>query len=271
MNFMNLNNSLNSQYFIQFLSKFTNISIEVQIPSQSIESVEKIKLKFDMNNKSKVTLHAIASQSLKSIKKEYFLHLHSLTKIVIPISIKEINDLSFDGLSLLEEVSFVKPSSLTKIGSYSFHECSSLAQIIIPSSVIIIDKCAFKGCSSLKDVLFEDPSSLTRICEYAFDGCYSLTFVSIPSSVDVIEAHAFRGCLSMKTIKIPFLYNAYDTSHSVYNRKNNDIKPGEFKKCDCKIISLGALNSGNSNLFRLYNIIMDEGERYKFIEIIRNR
>ena len=75
----------------------------------------------------------------------------TITKVVLPNSIKKIRDGAFKGCSSLKNVNI--PNSVTVIGIEAFAWCSSLEYISIPNSVTIIGSEAFEGCSHLKTVI----------------------------------------------------------------------------------------------------------------------
>ncbi len=74
-------------------------------------------------------------------------YLSSVKSVTVPESITVIEETTFYGCSLLEEISL--PKTLTQIRNYAFYECASLKKIIIPNSVIEIGTGVFKDCSSL--------------------------------------------------------------------------------------------------------------------------
>ncbi len=121
--------------------------------------------------------------------------------------------------------SFILPSSITSIGSYSFYNCKFLTSINIPASVTNIGLNAFGGCnalinvdpanpnySSVDGVLFDKnqiniihcpvsktgnytiPSSVTSIIKFAFESCEKLSGITIPMTVTSVEELAFTTC-----------------------------------------------------------------------------
>ena len=127
----------------------------------------------------------------------------ALTQLIIPSSIVLIDNYAFKNCSSLKQIVFCNPSSLTKIGEFSFSECSSLVKIAFPSSLKYIGDYAFKNCSLLKQIEFNDPSRLLKIGCYCFDKCTSLKQINIPSSIKVIGKYAFSSCSSLTKISIP--------------------------------------------------------------------
>ena len=68
----------------------------------------------------------------------------SLTSIIIPESVTEINIAAFSGCSSL--ISIVIPESVIAIRGYAFYGCSSLTSINIPESQTLIEDYTFYHC-----------------------------------------------------------------------------------------------------------------------------
>ncbi len=118
----------------------------------------------------------------------------SLTKVVIPASVTEIN-WTFMGCSRLHDVTL--PNSLGIIGSHAFYG-TAITEIEIPSSVKSILEDAFYGCP-LNAVQL--PEGLKEIGFQAFYGA-PLSAVLIPQSVITIGFEAFAFCKNLRSLKI---------------------------------------------------------------------
>ena len=130
-------------------------------------------------------------------------HIHSsafansdITFIVIPHTVKSIDDRSFEGCSSLKTISI--PKDLSYIGSYAFNGCSKLTSIQLPNSITTISTGVFRNCKSLATIVI--PDSATRLEENAFENCSCLTSINIPQHVDFIGTNCFQGCTSITTI-----------------------------------------------------------------------
>lgn len=111
----------------------------------------------------------------------------SLTAIVIPDSVVEMNQMCFSGCASLKSVTL--SSGITKLDYSTFYECTSLESIIIPEGVTEIYSKVFYNCSSLSSV--ELPETLEIIDNEAFYGCNFLDEVTIPESVTDISTTSF--------------------------------------------------------------------------------
>lgn len=120
--------------------------------------------------------------------------------VVIPNSVKIIDDFAFDGCSALDEL----PNGLggvEYIGASAFRDCYSLEELTIPASTDTIESGAFRHCRSLGKVTFEQHSQLRRLGDKAFAENRSLMFLpkGIPAGVKrAYVKDAFRDSACMK-------------------------------------------------------------------------
>lgn len=122
-----------------------------------------------------------------------------ITKIIVPDTIKRIDENAFSYCASLEEINL--PEGITEISQELFKECSSLKSIKIPDSVTKICNSAFDACEVLEQVNITD--KVTEIGEFAFFGCEKVKEFKIPESVKSIGKFAFSHCKSLERIKIP--------------------------------------------------------------------
>lgn len=125
------------------------------------------------------------------IGEQFFFGCNSLTGIILPLGVTNIDDCAFEDCNNLTNVEI--PSSVKSIGGGVFESCSSLISIDIPSSVKSIGGYAFARCSRLTSVKI--PLCQTIIDNYTFAECSSLTSIVIPSNVTRIEWGAFIICI----------------------------------------------------------------------------
>ena len=92
----------------------------------------------------------------------------------------------------------VIPNSVKNIGNEAFWDCSSLKEIVIPDSVTSIGYRTFSHCYSLKEIVI--PNNVIYISSFAFSFCESLKEITIPDNVKNIDYMVFLGCISLKEI-----------------------------------------------------------------------
>ncbi|MCD8205773.1 MAG: leucine-rich repeat protein [Clostridia bacterium] len=153
--------------------------------------------------------------------KPWFIGDDTITKVIIPEGVVEIQGYAFANLTALEEVVF--PSTLSRIGYGAFYNCTSLKKITYSGAdnVQFINESAFDGCVSLEDFNF---SSVVAIGKNAFRGCSISTLylnrycqsiaegafrdnkylfdVDIRADSIKLDSYAFYGCVSLGSITI---------------------------------------------------------------------
>lgn len=82
---------------------------------------------------------------VRAVSQEAFRGEATLSRILLPDSLEEIQDMAFMGCSTLHEL--VIPQGVTRIGAYAFADCSALKCVTLPDSVREIAASAFTGCS----------------------------------------------------------------------------------------------------------------------------
>lgn len=170
--------------------------------------------------------------------KQWFIGEDTITKVVIPEGVEEIQSYAFANLSALEEVVF--PSTLIRIGVGAFYDCKNLKKanfenvkfinerafencqiaapkfdsvvaigsnafrnnaigtLNLPESAQSLDAGAFRDNTSLNSVTFR--ASQIKIGEDVFRGCTKLREIDINATV--IPARAFLGCSALETVTL---------------------------------------------------------------------
>lgn len=125
-----------------------------------------------------------------------FLHT-GLTKVIIPASVKHIENRAFHDCSKLTDVS---ASHVTTIGTRAFDGCESLESLKIPACTEISES-AFAHCVRLKSLDLSN-NNLTTLGQQAFANCDSLTHVKLPGSLDNISFQLFANCRQLHSVTI---------------------------------------------------------------------
>ena len=130
----------------------------------------------------------------------------SLRKIVLPSTLRKLDEHAFEGCSKLESVVFSERNAnetdkeSLEILQKAFYDCPSLTEINLPNGLKKIDYLTFSGCESLKSL--EIPDSVVAVEIGAFFGCESLESVVFPKNVEKIGEAAFYGCLSLSSLRL---------------------------------------------------------------------
>ena len=131
-------------------------------------------------------------------------------------TVGSIGAFSFYQCSRLSKV--IIPSSIKSINQSAFAE-SGIENLVFPNSITYINSYAFKDCNNLK--VLELPSSLTTLYSNAINSCPNLTEVTLPSSLKTIGQLVIWNCPALKKITClrstplslsndPFGFSIYD-------------------------------------------------------------
>ena len=106
---------------------------------------------------------------LTTIDNELFYDDKSLTKIVLPDSVKSIGKWAFGGCIRLTSIAI--SNSITSIKKYAFYSCGSFTSVTIPSSITSIGDYAFVCCDKLTSLVFKGKTfeKVKAIKNYPFD------------------------------------------------------------------------------------------------------
>ncbi len=170
--------------------------------------------------------------SVTKIAASTFAGNSSITSVVIPDTVKELdagafsecdslNSVTFGGVATIPSQTFNEctqlqtvslSNSVTEIKSNAFYGCSSLGSISIPKSVVTVDPSAFDECSALNSINVDSDSGNLS----SYDGClYNLSGtilnrcpegkgqLNLSSSCTQILAGALKNCNSMSSVTIP--------------------------------------------------------------------
>ncbi len=159
-----------------------------------------------------------------------------LTEIVIPASVKILNDDAFVNNSKLEKIEI--PQTVEVIGDDLLRNCSSLKSIEIPAGVTKIGDFMFDGCTGLEEIIL--PDGLTEIGESAFGICEALKEITLPDSVTKIGGHAFDYCRALEKINMsdgvtyigPKAFNATAIKSFELPEGVTKIEPAVFSQCN---------------------------------------
>lgn len=158
-----------------------------------------------------------------------------LGDLVIPASVKRIEEYAFGSNASITSVKFEAGSKCTYIGGSAFAYCNNMKSIRFPASLKTFERVndyseggyQLYGCTSLQTITMEAgikisyipnnfaercsrlksiciPKNVVSIGDNAFDHCTSLASVTFEkgSKCKEIESQAFAGCESLKKISL---------------------------------------------------------------------
>ena len=147
----------------------------------------------DITVPSLVTYNGV-EYPVEMIEPNVFKDNKSVTRIILPSSIKEIGEYAFQGCSSLKEIGDL--SHLEYIYPGTFQDCISLENVDLSSCVRIYDY-AFSGCQSLQTI--GSLSKVKSLGDNAFNSCKSLKKIDLSSGVQ-ISSYAFQNCTNLEKV-----------------------------------------------------------------------
>jgi len=125
-----------------------------------------------------------------------------LTKVILPNSLREIDNSAFMGCDKLQDINF--PESLECIESFAFSGCSSLKAVKIPANVSGIGSNAFGHCYGLEKFDLDERNPYFSVIDgvlfnkeqtklIAFPCGHKNRNYVVPDSVKIIESGSFAG------------------------------------------------------------------------------
>lgn len=176
----------------------------------------------------------LGGYTVTGLEAHAFNYSGSVKNIVIPASVTEINDMTFDFCTDLESftvdsdnpqycsvdgvifskdmttlvhypqskaaTSYSVPQGVTKIGGYAFKYAQKLESISFAQGVTTFGGYAFYSCSQL--TRFDIPDGVTHIGERCFRFSGNIITITIPASVESIGESAFSGATSLENIEV---------------------------------------------------------------------
>lgn len=141
----------------------------------------------------------IIPQGITKIGKEAFCQAYELLNVVLPNSLRIIEDNAFINCDSIESLNI--PEGVTHIGEYAFAAMEELTEVTLPNTLIELGAFAFYSDDNLETINL--PEGLTVINEMTFGYCTSLTSITIPTSLTTIGTQAFFTCDKLVSVTIP--------------------------------------------------------------------
>lgn len=169
---------------------------------------------------------------VRHIGENAFKNNQSITKVIIPDTVKSIGMYAFSDCNNLTEINI--PASVTAIDEKAFYSSGALETIVvdennetydsrnncnaiivtetdsllvgsnktvIPDTVKAIVSSAFVNRTNLEKIII--PDSVKEIGSYAFTNCFNANEIYISDSVELIGRSAFSNCTKISEVVIP--------------------------------------------------------------------
>lgn len=126
-----------------------------------------------------------------------FYQCTNLEKISLPSSIIKVGAYSFEETSITD---ITIPTGVTSIENGTFCECTKLSNVVLPDTIKSIGSDAFSYCSFLKNIVL--PEGMEVLGERAFKDA-GLESIELPDNISVVPSYCFQGCKFLKSAKLP--------------------------------------------------------------------
>ena len=167
--------------------------IETYQEKEEFEIEDGVLKKYNGNKKE-----IIIPDGVTVIGKEAFF-LSEARKIVMPDSVKRLDEYAFDGLVCLRVIKMSR--GLEEIGENAFCNCRNLGSIKIPNGVKTIGKWAFKGCQKIK--YLSVPRSVTSLGIIPLYDEELFTSLRQEDVVKIKRMLFMSACIELKKIRLP--------------------------------------------------------------------
>lgn len=175
------------------------IELEVNGFVVRLQKNQELALEYYTGTDAVVTIPAeVEGHPITLINEYAFAKNTTITKVVLPDTVREIGNGAFGGCSNLEEV--VLTETVEMIDSYAFTFCPKLQELRLPAKLQGIHRGTFEGCSGLHTIYL--PGTLHFIGPGAFSGCTALTELRFADGLERVLSGAFADS-ELKAVYLP--------------------------------------------------------------------
>lgn len=128
-------------------------------------------------NRYIVVPHRYKGLPVKVIGENAFENCSTVVTIILPWTIKTIENNAFKGASNLSAVIPLWGASITKIGNSAFENCKRLIYFTVPYGTEVIGSYAFSGCTALRRIDIYD--NIDTMGDDIFYGCSNLKSIYV--------------------------------------------------------------------------------------------
>ena len=193
--------------------------ITVADDNANFSAVENQKMLLDADGKGIVYVYTTINgtcdlsvfSGLTYVGKSVFADQTGITKLIIPVTVQEIQESAFSGCTSLLTIEFQTADgvdqALTTIGTKAFQNCTALQSLTLPENVTKLGNYAFDHCDNLSSITLNAKLTTTTaigtyMFRYAGKSAESLT-VTIPEGVTTINDYMFQYASTLTTITLP--------------------------------------------------------------------
>lgn len=134
---------------------------------------------------------------ITNINRGCFSNTKNLKKVILPDSVKQIEQEAFYNSSISE---IKLNNGIETIGPHAFNSCK-LNTVVLPDSVSSIGRGVFSWCNNLTSVKWS--ANCKTINPYMFEGCKSLSGITGLENITNIEYSAFSNTMALTSIRLP--------------------------------------------------------------------
>ena len=204
----------------------------------------------------------LGGKTVVAIDHRAFNACNTLTKVIVPDSVKSLDTYAFSGCEKLTDIKlsngikdipeycFADCKQLSKvemgegvesIGAMAFSSCELLSEFDLPVSVNSVGQQAFQSCKALKKITVR--KGIKELKHLTFSDCTGLTEVVFEegTQLETIGDYCFIGCSSLNEIEIPDTVKVVDEyaftecealKGAKLSNQMTKVSVGTFKKCN---------------------------------------
>ena len=182
------------------LTAYNGDSTDIKIPSEINDN--KVSVLGEKLFKDSSITSVLIPDTVTEIEYGAFENASKLENVEMSKNIKNIGSSAFYSCVKLKKIDFYNVKS---IGSSAFGRCDSLSEVTVPSTAAKVGTAAFCDCSGLKVVYLNSDCDDQNAFEYnrTFAHCESLKTLYIGEGVKTIASYAFYQCTALKNIYLP--------------------------------------------------------------------
>ncbi len=162
----------------------------------------------------------VVPDGVETIGEDALMYCSNIKELVLPESLKTIENNAFVGLELVEKITI--PEGVTSFGEGVMVMCLSLKEVEFKNVMTEIPNTTFMYCYSLEKI--EIAETVTSIGDVAFAMCSNLKTLNIPKSVTSIGKNVFMyTSLNEITVSSENEYYTVDSQGALYDKAMTNL------------------------------------------------